>query len=61
MSPEVAAALAVSPEAAKACEALGSTARYTMIVIRQNLKRPETRSRLTPEDIEKLTLGGERA
>jgi uncharacterized protein YdeI (YjbR/CyaY-like superfamily) len=57
VSPEFAAALAESPEAAKAFEALGSTARYTMIVTLQKLKRPETRARRIREYIEKLTAG----
>jgi uncharacterized protein YdeI (YjbR/CyaY-like superfamily) len=55
VSPELAAALAQSPAAAKAFEALGSGARYVMIVTLQKLKRPETRARRIREYIDKLS------
>lgn len=55
VSPEFAAALAASPAAARAWEALGSGARYTMIVTLQKLRRPESRARRIREYIDTLS------
>ncbi|WP_344076981.1 YdeI/OmpD-associated family protein [Luedemannella helvata] len=56
-SPEFAAALNASPAAKAAWDALGSSARYVMIVTLQKLKRPQTRERRIREFITKLAAG----